>query len=146
MSVDARAEILIEKSREDVAAVMFNPKCDTLWIGGLTNVFPQTPGLMQQGAKFERVGSFQNRGFSSIYLVTRNDPNKSVEISADEPFQMKIRYDLTDADGGTLAKIRVQSIGDNEYQLPSSLLDKAVLEAITADLKRLKDRVESGDV
>jgi hypothetical protein len=101
---------------------------------------------MQKGGKFERVGSFQNRGFSSVYLVTRDEPGQTVEISADEPFQMKIRYDLSDADGGTMAKIRIQSIGENEYQLPSSLLDKAVREAITADLKRLKDRVESGNV
>jgi hypothetical protein len=146
MSVDAKAEILIEKPRDDVAEVMFDPKNDTLWIGGLTNVFPQQSGLMQKGAKFERVGSFQNRAFSSIYLVTRDEPGQSVEISADEPFQMKIRYDLADADGGTMARIRIQSIGENEYQLPSSLLDKAVRDAITADLKRLKDRVESGNV
>lgn len=142
MSVDAKAEIHIERPREEVAAVMFDPKCDKLWIGGLTNVFPQTPGLMKAGAKIERIGSFMGRYYSCIYLVTRDEPNKFVEITADEPFQMKIRYEISDADGGTLAKVRVQSIGENEYQVPPVVLDKAVTEWITEDLKKLKKRVE----
>ena len=46
MSVDAKAEIVIERPRSDVAKIMFDPKCDVLWIGGLKNVFPLTPGTL----------------------------------------------------------------------------------------------------
>ncbi len=144
MAVDAKSEILIERPREAVAKVMFDPKCDKLWITGLTHSFPQTPGLLVEGAKLERVGSFLGRHYSSMYLVTRSAENEYVEIAADEPFQMKIRYELADAEGGTLTKIRIQSIGENLYQVPPAVLNRSVQEWITDDLQRLKKRVEVG--
>ncbi|HCA58802.1 MAG TPA: hypothetical protein DEP46_12560 [Blastocatellia bacterium] len=144
MSVDARDEIVIERPRKDVAEVMLEPKYDKLWITGLTNCFPQSPGLMREGLKFERVGTLLGRHYSCQYLVTRSDGESFAEIAADEPFQMKIRYDLAETDGGTAAKIRIQSIGENEYKLPAPALNKAIAEWIAGDLKRLKKRVEDG--
>jgi hypothetical protein len=44
MSVDVRAEVLIERPHEKVAEVMFNPKSDKIWMTGLTIVFPLTAG------------------------------------------------------------------------------------------------------
>src|SRR5512139_1622082 len=146
MSVDAKAEIVINRSRSEVAAVMFDPKCDKLWISGLTNVFPQSLGQLAAGSKIERVGSLLGRAYSTVYLVTRAEPETFAEITADEPFQMRIRYDLSDADGGTLVKYRIQSIGENLYQLPPVALNRSVQEWITGDLKKLKQRVESGEV
>lgn len=146
MSVDAKAEIVINRSRSEVAAVMFDPKCDKLWISGLTNVFPQSPGQLAAGSKIERVGSLLGRPYSTVYLVTRAEPETFAEITADEPFQMRIRYDLSDTDGGTLVRYRIQSIGENLYQLPPVALNRSVQEWITGDLKKLKQRVESGEV
>ena len=146
MSVDAKAEIVINRPRADVAAVMFDPKCDKLWISGLTNVFPQSSGLLTAGSKIERVGTLLGRAYSTVYLVTRADADTFAEITADEPFQMKIRYDLSDTDGGTLVKYRIQSIGENLYQLTPVALNRGVQDWITGDLKKLKQRVESGDV
>ncbi len=142
MSVDAKAEIVIERPRGEVAAIMFDPKSDNLWITGLKNSFPQAPGLMKTGLKFERVGTLLGRYYSCIYLVTRSEDDKFVEIAADEPFQMKIRYELDDAEDGTRASVRIQSIGDNEYTLPPASLNKAVQEWVAGDLKRLKKRLE----
>ena len=107
MSVDAKAEVVIASPREKVAAVMFDPKCDKLWIGGLKNVFPQTPGLLAKGSRVERVGDFLNRGYSAIVIVVNTRPNEFVELSSDEPFEMKVRYDLADVDGGTKVKLRI---------------------------------------
>ena len=45
MSVDAKAEIVIARPREEVASTMFDPKCDKLWIGGLKNVFRGCAGI-----------------------------------------------------------------------------------------------------
>lgn len=146
MSVDAKAEIVIDRPRSEVAAVMFDPKCDKLWISGLSNVFPQTPGQLAAGGKIERIGTLLGRSYSTVYVVTRAEPETYAEIAADEPFQMKIRYDLSDAEGGTLVKYRIQSIGENEYQLPPIALNRAVQEWIAGDLKKLKQRVESGEV
>ena len=63
MSVDAKAEIVIERPRSEVAKIMFDPKCDTLWIGGLSNVFPQAGGSLKKGSRVDRVGSFLGRQF-----------------------------------------------------------------------------------
>lgn len=143
MSVDAKAEIFIEKPREAVASVMFDPKKDKLWVGGLTNVFPLSPGLLKQGSKVERVGVFLNRAYSANLRVIKEIDEFTLEISANEPFEMKMRYELAEAPGGTLAKLRIQSIGENEYrQVPSAAFARNVEDAINSDLARLKRRVE----
>jgi uncharacterized protein YndB with AHSA1/START domain len=144
MSVDAKAEVVIERPREKVAAVMFDPKCDKLWIGGLKNVFPQTPGLLAKGSRVERVGDFLNRGYSAHVIVVNAQPNEFVELSLDEPFEMKVRYDLADVDGGTKVKLRIQSIGENDYHnIPATLFARAVNEAAESDLASLKKHLEN---
>ncbi|HEY2866670.1 MAG TPA: hypothetical protein VGJ02_06230 [Pyrinomonadaceae bacterium] len=146
MSVDAKAEIVIARSREDVASLMFDPKSERLWMGGLKNAFPLTPGLLAKGSKVNRVGDFLNRRYSANVLVLDAEPNKFVVLSSDEPFEMKVRYDLDDTDGGTKVKLRVQSIGENEYkQIPSAIFAKAVNEAINGDLAALKKHLENGN-
>ena len=146
MSVDAKAEIVITRLREDVAALMFDPKSEKLWMGGLKNVFPLTPGLLAKGSKVNRVGDFLNRRYSANVLVLDAEPNKFVVLSSDEPFEMKVRYDLDDADGGTKVRLRVQSIGENEYkQIPPAIFAKAVNEAISSDLAALKKHLENGN-
>jgi hypothetical protein len=145
MSVDAKGEIIISRSREKVAAFMFDPKCDKLWISGLKNAFPQSPGLLEKGAKVERVGNFLNRAYSANVLVVNAEPNKFVELSSDEPFEMKVRYELSDVEDGTKVNLRIQSIGENEYkQVPAALFAKAVNEAVRSDLAALKKHVENG--
>ncbi len=142
MSVDVRAEVLIERPREKVAEIVFNPKCNMIWMTGLNKVFPMSPGNLIKGAKVEYVGDFLGRYFSAIVLVTRDEPNSFLEMSADEPFPMKIRYTLTDADAGTKFKIQVQSITELEYPMPASIVSKAAQEKINADLKKLKKHLE----
>jgi len=145
MTVDAKAEIVIARPRADVANVMFDPKCDKLWIGGLKNVFPLSSGLLKKGARVQRVGDFLSRSFSANVLVVSDEPNKFVELSANEPFEMKVRYELNDVENGTLVKLRIQSIGENEYrQVPASIFAKAVKEAVATDLKALKKHLENG--
>lgn len=144
MSVDAKAEIVIAESRKEVAAVMFDPKCDKLWIGGLKSVFPLTPGLLQKGSKVQRVGDFLNRSYSANVEVINDEPDTFVELSSDEPFEMKVRYELSDVPEGTLAKLRIQSIGENLYkQVPNTLFAKAVNDAANADLQKLKKHIEN---
>jgi carbon monoxide dehydrogenase subunit G len=142
MSVDVRAEVLIERPREKVAEIMFNPKCDKIWMTGLTRVFPQTAGNYTKGAKVEHIGDFLGRRFSRIALVTRDEPNSFLEFSADEPFSMKIRYELKDVEKGTKVKIQVQSVAVLEFPMPAAIVSKATQEKIDADLKKLKKHLE----
>jgi hypothetical protein len=142
MSVDAKAEIVIERPRSDVAKIMFDPKCDVLWIGGLKNVFPLTPGTLKKDSLVNRVGNFLGRDYSAKLLVVRDEPDKMLELASDEPFEMKIKYDLKDAEGGTQVSVRIQGIVDHQYQVPPAVFGKMVTEAIATDLKKLKRHAE----
>lgn len=140
--IDVQAEITIAAPRAKVAEFMFDPKCDKLWIGGLTNVFPLTSGRLRKGAKVERIGSFMNRQFTSTVIVIADEPERMLELSADEPFEMLIKYELSDASEGTLVKIRIKSVGDIPFNAPASVVSKAVLDNLNRDLKSLKKLVE----
>ena len=142
MSVDAKAEIVIERPRSEVAKIMFDPKCDVLWIGGLKNVFPMSPGLLKKDSLVNRVGNFLGRDYSAKLLVVRDEPEKILEFASDEPFEMKIKYSLSDAENGTQVTLRLQGIVEHQYQVPPAVFGKMVTDAITNDLKKLKRHVE----
>ena len=142
MSVDAKAEIVIERPRTEVAKVMFDPKCDKLWIGGLTNVLPMSSGLLAQGSRINRDGNFLGRQYSARVLVVKVEPDKMLELSSDEPFELKTKYELEDVDGGTKVKLRLQGIVEHQYRMPPAALNKSVAEALGEDLKRLKRHAE----
>lgn len=142
MSVDAKAEIVIERPRSEVAKIMFDPKCDTLWIGGLSNVFPQSSGMLQKNSRVDRVGNFMGRHFSAQVLVIKDEPEKMLELSSDEPFQSKMKYHLEDVEGGTKVKLHLTGFVDDQYTIPPAVFGKSVTAALNDDLKRLKRHAE----
>lgn len=143
MSINVNAQVLIKSSPETIAQVMFNPKFDKLWIRGLRQVFPMKPGLYRLDAKIERVGDFMNRRYSSKLVVIKYEENRMVELYADEPFQMHMRYELKETpDEGTMVDITIESFGELLYNSPIPIISKNLLESIQDDLKRLKDRFE----
>lgn len=142
MSVDSKAEIVIQQPRSEVAKVMFDPKCDKNWIGGLTNVFPLSSGLLKEGSRVNRDGSFLGRQYSARMLVVAAEPERSLKISSDEPFELTTTYDLEDVDGGTKVKLRVQGVVEDQYRVPPAVLAKSLTEALNEDLKKLKRHFE----
>lgn len=142
MSVDVKADVVIERPRSEVARFLCDPKNDVIWIGAINNSFPQTAGSLKKGSRVEHVGTFAGRGFSSIREVMYDEPETRLDLTGTEPFEMKIRYDLGDADGGTRVAIRIQSVGDILFQMPPAVLSKKVLDDLTADLAKLKKHLE----
>lgn len=142
MSVDVKAEVLIGRPREAVASVMFNPKYDRVWILGISKSFPLDLGNLRKGMRVEHIGEFMKRRFSTILTVTHDIPDQMVEISVDEPFPMRVKYELKDHAEGTLASIRVQSVGEIPFKTTASILSKAVREKIETELRRLKRHCE----
>lgn len=142
MAVSVKAEIIIDKAPEEVAAVMFNPKQDKLWIRDISGVFPMESGLYKNGAKIERVGSFLGKHYSAKLLVTKFEENKMVQIYSDEPFEMNITYALQKAEGGTKVKLTITSIAEILFDTPIAILSKKLLENLDGDLKRLKKHLE----
>ena len=143
MSVDVKAETVIARPRQDVAKLMFDPRSETIWMQGLTKVFPQAAGRFVKGARTERRGRLAGLEFVSDVLVTNDDQDRMLEFSSPEPFEMKIRYDLEDASEGTQVRIRIQSIGDtSQIAMPPAVLSNKVRGDIESDLKKLKKHLE----
>jgi hypothetical protein len=142
MSVDAKAEIVIERPRAEVAKIMFDPKCDKLWIGGLTNSFPLSSGLLKKDSRVNRDGSFLGRQYSAQVLVTRDEPEKMLELTSDEPFELKTKYELEDVEGGTRVKLQVKGIVEHQYKMPPPVFNKLVTDSLNEDLKKLKRHAE----
>ncbi len=143
MSVDVQTEVVIARPRETVAEVMFNPKCDKLWMTGFSKVFPMQSGPLVKGARVERIGAFLNRQFSAVYFVTAAEDGKFVEMTTDEPFEMKMSYELDDeGDGATRVRLRIQSFGKLRFSLPVPIFRKAVDEKLAEETKRLKKHLE----
>jgi hypothetical protein len=80
---------------------MFDPGNDLRWTGGITASRPAQPGPLVPGAAVERTARFLGRSFTYGYVVTRHEPDRLVELTVDRPFPMLVRYELTDAEGGT---------------------------------------------
>ncbi len=142
MAVDVKAEVLIERSPEDVAEVMFNPKLDRLWIGGLSEVYPMSSGLYSKGARIERIGNFLSKHYSAKLLVTKFEENKKVQMFADEPFEMNIRYDLKKVDDATNVSLRITSVAEIPFNMPIPILSNKMQELIDRDLEKLKKHLE----
>jgi Polyketide cyclase / dehydrase and lipid transport len=142
MSVDVKAEVLIERPRSVVAEFIFDPKSDPIWHTSISKSFPQTAGLLKQGSKVEHIGTFAGKAYSADRLVMRDEPEKSLDITSNEPFEMKIRYKLDDVPEGTRVSVRVQSVGELLFQMPPVVLSKKVQDTISDDLKRLKRHLE----
>ena len=74
--------------------------------------------------------------------MIKDEPEKMLELTADEPFELKTRYELDDVDGGTRVKLRVQGIVEHQYKMPPAVFTKLVSESLNEDLKKLKRHAE----
>ena len=146
MTVDVRPQVRIGRSRSDVAAYMFDPRNDLEWTGGITASHPAQPGPLVTGARVERTARFLGRSFTYSYLVTAHDPDRLVELEVQRPFPMLVRYELADAEGpelATIAAIRATGNPGRFFGWATPLLRRQVRRSISADLERLRTRLEA---
>ncbi len=142
MAVDVRPQVLIHRPRPEVAAYMFDPANDLAWTGGITASTPARPGPLTRGATVQRTARFLGRTFTYGYVVTAHEPDRLVELSVDRPFPMLVRYELDDAPGGTLVAIHATGTPGRFFALATPLMASQVRRGITADLHRLRDRLQ----
>jgi hypothetical protein len=140
---DVTVETLIRRTREDVAAYAMNPDNDRSWIGALTEVNVLTEGPIGQGTRVERVAQFLGRRIEYVNEIVEYAPPVRLRMqSVKAPFPMKVDYELDEAEGDTLVRIRTEGNASGFYKLAGPLLERAVRKGITADLKRLKAILE----
>jgi hypothetical protein len=142
MAVDVRPVVLIRRPRHDVAAFMFDPGNDLRWTGGITASRPAQPGPLVAGATVERTAKFLGRSFTYGYVVTEHQPDHLVELKVERPFPMLVRYELQDADEGTLVAIHASGTPGGFFGWATPLMARQVRKNITADLERLRACLE----
>ena len=144
MAIDITAEVVINRSRDDVASYATNPDNDPIWIGGIVETKTLTDPPFGKGTRVQRVAKFMGRRMDYTPEVTEYEPNRLVTMRTDKPFDMMIRYQFEETEGGTLARIQIQGEGGGFYKLAGPLLARGVKKNVQGDLERLKILLESG--
>lgn len=142
MAVDVRPVVLVRRPRAEVAAFMFDPANDLHWTGGITSSRPEQPGRLREGATVVRTAKFLGRTFDYGYVVTREEPDRLVELRVDRPFPMQVTYQLEDAPGGTSVAIRAVGSPGRFFGWATPLMTRQVRRNIAADLERLRTCLE----
>ena len=140
----AEVAVTIRRPRPDVAAVMFNPRYDTAWIGGVRQVHPTPAGPLRRGTRLAREWRLLGRRVCDTSEVVEHVPDRCVEMIARFPFALQIRYELEGIPEGTIARIRTQGSATGRLRYAVPALNRLLRRAVIRDLDRLKALLESG--
>ncbi len=145
MTVDVRPVVLVRRPRAEVAAFMFDPANDLRWTGGITSSRPARPGQLVAGATVERTATFLGRTFTYGYVVTKDEPDRLVELKVDKPFPMLVRYELADVAGPDVTEVAIRATGSpgGFFGWATPLMARQVRRSIAGDLERLRVCLES---
>jgi hypothetical protein len=142
--IDVDVAVTIRRPRQDVAAVMFDPKFDPAWIGGVKLVRPTPPGPLRHGSKVERVSRRLGRLVANAVEVVDHVPERSVEMTALHPFDLRIRYELEGIPEGTITRIRARGTPTGRLRFIVLAINAVLRWGTLRDLDRLKALLESG--
>lgn len=142
MSVKVACGIEIMRTPTEVAQYMFNPAHDLEWILGLTKSRPVQQGPLAKGSRIMRAAKFLGRELDYVVNVVDYEPDRLLEMHADKPFPMNIRYDLEQTAQGTLVHISVNGEPKGFFRLAQGVLYDKVDDQIHKDLAMLKQQIE----
>ena len=145
MAVNVQVEVVINKSRSDVASYAMDPNNDPIWISGIVEAKALTEPPMSPGTQVERVARFLGKRIEYVLEVVEYDPGSLLVMkSVKGPFPMEVSYRFQETPGGTLAQIHVQGEAGGFYtKIAGPVMSRAVKRSITKDLKTLKRELES---
>jgi uncharacterized membrane protein len=142
---DVTVEARIDRPRDEVAAYASDWRNDREWIGALTDVELVTEPPFGVGSQVRRVASFLGKRIEYVNEIVELDPGRRLAMrSVEAPFPMTVVYEWEDTGGGgTTMRIRAGGDASGFYRVAGPLLSRAVRKGVTADLARLKERLES---
>jgi uncharacterized membrane protein len=144
MPIDVTAESTIARRREEVAAFAMEAENDTRWIGGISSARRLTEGPIAVGTRVERVAHFLGRRVEYVMEVVELVPSERIVMrSIRSPFPMRVTYSFEDADAATVGRVRVEGGPEGFYRIAGGLMAPAVKRNIQADVKRLKELMET---
>ena len=146
MKVDVSSEIVIRRSRDEVAAYAVNPDHAPTWYVNIKTVEWQTPPPLGIGSRIAFVAHFLGRRLAYTYEVVEMVPNERfVMRTAQGPFPMETTYTWQSTpEGDTRMTLRNRGTPSGVATILAPLMGAAVRRANRKDLAALKTLLESG--
>jgi uncharacterized membrane protein len=142
--VDVVTEIVIDRSREAVAAYAGDPMHAPEWYSNIRSVKWRTPPPLAVGSRMDFVAHFLGRRLAYTYEVVELTPGERLVMrTAQGPFPMETTYEWKPAgDAGTHMKLRNRGKPTGFSRLVAPFMASAVRRANRKDLARLKEVLE----
>jgi uncharacterized membrane protein len=141
--VNVKAETVVARPREEVAAYATDWRNDPEWIGGISEAQQVSGGEFGVGSQVARVASFLGKRIEYVNEVTELEPGRRLAMrSVKGPFPMTVVYEFEDAEGGTLVRVRVGGDASGFYRAAGAVMSRQVKRSITGDVERLKRILE----
>jgi uncharacterized membrane protein len=146
VAVDVLTEIDIARPRAEVAAFASDPGNATAWYRNIESVEWETPPPAAVGSRMRFVAKFLGRTLEYTYEVREVEPgSRFVMSTSDGPFPMETAYTWSDAGhGGTRMTLRNRGEPAGFAAVTAPVMSRAMRRANEADLRRLKELLESG--
>ena len=143
-SVDVAVETEIQAEPTDVASVMFDAQREPEWMEAVKQV-ELIDAALRPGARVRRVGSFMGYEFTWITVVEAvHFPHLLVLRIEDAPISGTVTYEIQRSGAGSVARVHNQGSTTKWNFIPSSMVEGPMRKAMSEDLARLKQVVETG--
>ena len=133
MTVDVRAEIVIDHPIAEVAAYTGDPSNAPEWYSNITSVAWQTPPPVAVGSTMAFVAQFLGRTLSYTYRVVELEPQRRLVMrTADGPFPMETTYAWTEV-GEARTRMTLRNRGEPAgfARLTAPMVERAMRRATT---------------
>lgn len=145
MALDVSSEIVIRRSRDQVAAYAAEPDNAPKWYQNIKSVEWQTPPPLRLGSQIAFVAHFLGRRMAYVYeVVELQTGQKLVMRTASGPFPMETTYEWKSLDPMT-TRMTLRNRGNPSgfSRLAAPFMEFAMRRANLKDLERLKTILET---
>jgi hypothetical protein len=144
MTADVVSEIVIARSRAEVAAFASDPDNVTAWYENIERVEWESAPPLAVGTRLGFVARLLGKELAYVYEVREHVPGERFVMSTDDgPFPMETTYEWEDApDGATRMTLRNRGRPAGLSKVSGKLMKGAIRRANRKDLRRLKAVLE----
>lgn len=141
MSVHASAEVEIHKTPSEVAQYMFDPTRESEW--SQTTLKASASGSLEKGAMVTREIKMLDMQFTYTTQIVDYEEAAFLEMTAEEPYPINLRYELQMIPDGTLVQIEAEYQPNGFFNGGADALKEAIDSSLKDGLHTLKERLES---